>query len=135
MWNLELGFDRPEFLWLLLLVPVFWALSFRCLASLGHVRRLMAIVLRTLVAALFICALAEIQLQRISDKVTVIYLLDQSESIPRTKRELMRDYVVQQVRTHRDARREDRAGVIVFGRDAAIEVPPFDDDVPDTGYV
>ncbi len=133
MRNLLLGFDRPEFLWLLLLLPVFWALSFRSLASLGHLRRLLAIGLRTLVAALFICALAEIQLQRISDKVTVIYLLDQSESIPHAKRELMRDYVVQQVQSHRDARREDRAGVIVFGREAAIEVPPFDDDVPDTG--
>ena len=30
-------------------------------------------------------------------------------------------------------KRDDRAGVIVFGREAAIEVPPFDDDVPDTG--
>ncbi len=133
MWNLELGFDRPEFLWLLLLVPVFWAVSFRTLASLGRLRRLIAIGLRTLVVVLFICALAEIQLQRISEKITVIYVLDQSESIPRPKRELMREYVVQQVHEHRDPRREDRAGVIVFGREAAIEVPPYDDDIPDTG--
>ncbi len=133
MWNLELGFDRPAFLWLLLLVPVFWAVSYRTLASLGHVRRVMAILLRTIVVVLFIFVLAEIQLQRINDKITVIYVLDQSESIPRAKRELMREYVVQQVREHRNAQREDRAGVIVFGREAAIEVPPYDDDVPDTG--
>lgn len=25
--------------------------------------------------------------------------------------------------------REDRAGVIVFGREATIEIPPFDDDI------
>ncbi len=133
MANLELGFDRPEFLWLLLLVPVFWAFSYQSLASLGNARRLLAIGLRTIVVLLFVCALAEMQFQRISEKVTVIYLLDQSESIPRAKRELMRKYVVEDVRAHRDARREDRAGVIVFGREAAIEVPPFDDNVPDTG--
>ena len=79
MWNLEFGFDRPEFLWLLLMLPVFWAFSFRTLASLGNVRRLTAIALRTAVALLFILALAEMQFQRISDKVTVIFLLDQSD--------------------------------------------------------
>ena len=26
--------------------------------------------------------------------------------------------------------REDRAGIVVFGRDASIEIPPFDDDIP-----
>lgn len=133
MWNLEFGFDRPEFLWLLLLLPVFWWLSFRTLASLGNARRLTAILLRTLVVLMFVFAMAEMQFQQVSDKVTVIYLLDQSESIPSPKRELMREYVVQEVQAHRDAQREDRAGVIVFGREAAIEVPPFDDDVPDTG--
>ena len=45
----------------------------------------------------------------------------------------MREYVVRDVRAHRDSKRNDRAGVIVFGREAAIEVPPYDDDVPDTG--
>ncbi len=133
MWNLEFGFDRPEFLWLLLVLPVFWVLSFSSLGSLGHGRRLTVLVLRTLVALLLILALSELQLQRVSDRITVIYLLDQSESIPLPVRELMRTYVIQEVRAHRDPRREDRAGVIVFGRDAAIEVPPYDDDIPDTG--
>ena len=36
-------------------------------------------------------------------------------------------YVNDEVHTHR--RDKDRAGVIVFGRDAAIELPPFDDDL------
>ncbi|MHB8970422.1 MAG: VWA domain-containing protein [Pirellulaceae bacterium] len=133
MWNLGIGFDRPEYLLLLLLVPVLWALSYRTLSSLGRLRRIVAIGLRTLVLTLLVLALAELQLERISDKITVIYLLDQSESIPRIKRELMRDYVIQDVRKNRDATRNDRAGVIVFGREAAIEVPPFDDDIPDTG--
>ena len=133
MERLTLGFDRPEYLLLLLLVPVLWVLSYRTLASLGRVRRLLAIALRTIVLLLIVAALSEMQLERVSEKVTVIYVLDQSESIPRAKRDLMQEYVVRDARTHRDSKRNDRAGVIVFGRDAAIEVPPYDDDVPDTG--
>ena len=36
-------------------------------------------------------------------------------------------YVRDEVHAHR--RGKDRAGVIVFGREAAIELPPFDDDL------
>lgn len=133
MWNLEIGFDRPAYLWLLVLVPSVWLFSYRSLASLGAFRRVLALVLRTLVITLVILALAELQLQRMNDRVTVIYLLDQSASIPRAKRELMRDYVVRDVHAHRRNSRRDAAGVIVFARDAVIEIPPYDDDLPDSG--
>ena len=73
--------------------------------------------------------LAEIQLKRTSDRLTVIYLLDQSMSIPEEQRRTMIDYVNHEVREHRKSESEDRAGVIVFGREAAIEYPPFDDDI------
>ncbi len=76
-------------------------------------------------------ALAGVQLVWVSDRVTVMYLLDQSESIPQAKRQVMLDYVIRSVRRHRDRAREDRAGIVVFGRDASIEIPPFDDDIPE----
>jgi uncharacterized membrane protein len=41
----------------------------------------------------------------------------------------MLDYTVEAVAKHRKDERQDRAGVIVFGRNANIEVPPFDDDI------
>ena len=111
MWNLDIGFDRPEYLLLLLLVPVLWVLSYRTLSSLGPpaADRWRSACGRWS-CCWSSCALAEMQLERVSDKVTVIYLLDQSESIPRAKRELMREYVIQHVRKHRDAQRNDRAG-------------------------
>ena len=56
MERLTIGFDRPEYLLLLLLVPVLWVLSYRTLALLGRVRRLMAIALRTCVLLLIIVA-------------------------------------------------------------------------------
>jgi len=79
MERLTIGFDRPEYLLLLLLVPVLWVLSFRTLALLGRVRRLLAIALRTFVLLLIIAALSEMQLERATEKVTVIYVLDQSD--------------------------------------------------------
>lgn len=135
MRGLEIGFDKPWYLLLLAVVPLLWIFSFKSLAGLGNFRRFLAIALRTLVVILVVLALAEVQLLRTSQKVTVIYLLDQSESIPQERREAMLDYVVKAVAKHRQRDRQDRAGVIVFGRNANIEIPPFDDDVVAIGGV
>lgn len=129
----QIGFNRPEYLVLLAVLPVLWFWSFRSLAGLGRVRRMVILLLTSSVVALLVAALAEVQLQQISDRVTVIYLLDQSESIPSFQREAMMRYVKQEVGRHRNHERGDRAGVIVFGRDPAIEIPPFPADVPDFG--
>ena len=55
------------------------------------------------------------QYQRTSDKLTVIYLLDQSLSIPESRREAMVRYVNASIRDQRKSEKGDRAGVIVFG--------------------
>jgi uncharacterized membrane protein/Mg-chelatase subunit ChlD len=122
-------FDSPWYLLLLALVPLIWILSYRSLSGLGGVRRFIALGLRTLVLVAVVLALAETQWVQRSEKITVMYLLDQSASIPAAPREAMLEYVEREVREHRNAERLDRAGVIIFGREAAIEVPPFDDDV------
>lgn len=126
----RLGFDHPVYLWLLALLPVIWWVGFTRLAALGGVRRILALLFRTVVWSAIVLALAGVQWVRVSDRVTVMYLLDQSESIPQAKRQVMLEYVIRNVRRHRDRTREDRAGIVVFGRDAAIEIPPFDDDIP-----
>ncbi len=86
-------FDEPQWLWLLLLLPLLWALSFRSLSGLGRARRLIVLALRSLVFLLLILALAELQWLRSHDRMTVIYLLDQSVSIPAAQRQAMVDYV------------------------------------------
>lgn len=135
LFKLELGFDKPWYLLLLLLVPALWVFSFHSLAGLGSYRRFCALAFRTMVLVLIVVCLAEVQLRKTSEKVTVIYLLDQSESIPIEKREAMLHYVIEDVAAHRDAAREDRAGVIVFGRNAKIEIPPFDDSIEVLGSI
>lgn len=126
----RLGFDHPGYLWLLLALPLLWLIGYRSLGVLGRFRRWFALFFRTIVWTAVVLALAGVQLVWVSDRVTVMYLLDQSESIPQAKRQLMLDYVVQNVARHRNSAREDRAGIIVFGRDAVIEIPPFEDDIP-----
>lgn len=129
MTGLRIGFETPAFLLLLAVLPVLWFLSYRSLAGLGGLRRWLALLLRTLVTAAVILALAGIQGVWTDDRVTTVYILDQSDSIPPARRQLMLDYVVQSVSSHRDVDRGDKAGLIVFGREAAIEVPPFDDEI------
>jgi len=123
----RVSFDQPWLLTLLLVVPLAWWCTRRSLSALGHRRRLVALVLRSVVLTLVILALAEIQIVRTNDQLSVLYLLDQSLSIPAAAREEMAEVVNRSVAEQREGR--DRAGVIVFGREAAVEIPPFDANV------
>jgi Mg-chelatase subunit ChlD len=123
---LETLFDSPWYLALLALLPAVWWLGWGSLSGLGPIRSWMVLAVRSAVVVVLVLALAEVQFPRTSDKLSVIYLLDQSESIPANRRRAMFDYVVREVSAHRDAGRGDRAGVIVFGREAAVDTPPLD---------
>ncbi len=128
--NISFSFESPWWLLLLVLIPLMWLVSYQPLASLGPGRRLAALLFRSVVLLLLLFALAGIQWVWISDKLTVVYLLDQSDSVSRPKREVMLDYAIKSVQQHRNDQRGDRSGLIVFGREAAIEFPPYDDDLP-----
>lgn len=128
-----LSFERPWFLLLLLILPFLWIFSFNSLAGLGKWRRWIALALRTFVVVLLIGALANTQFQRKTDKLTVIYCLDQSDSIPIALREQMLIYVQEEVARHRREAKNDMAGVIVFGTGAKLESAPFDGRLPLTG--
>ena len=104
-------------------------LAFAALQALGPIRRWFVLALRTLVVLLIVFALAEIQMVRTSQKLAVIYLLDQSVSIPEEQRRAMADYVNAEIKKHRHNDRQDYAGVVVFGRDAATEWAPDDEDI------
>jgi Mg-chelatase subunit ChlD len=124
-----LVFNSPWYLLLLGLLPAMWWFSYGSLSGLGCWRRLMALGFRTLVMLLIVAALAEMQYQRTSDRLTVIYLLDQSLSIPEARRTAMIRYANASIRAQRKDEKGDQAGVIVFGRNAEVEVPPVDFDI------
>ena len=89
-------------------------------------RRLLVCALRSLIVAL-VLAVAEMEIVRSTDRVAVVYLLDQSSSVPPEDRAAMIQYVDTAIAEHRTPR--DMAGVIVFGHEAGIEVPPSDEQI------
>jgi len=130
MFNHSIAFDSPGYLLLLLLLPAMWWLSYAGLSGLGRWRRLIALTLRSLVFGIIVLALADMQYQRRSDQLAVIYLLDQSLSIPTDQRQEMVKYVNASISTHHDSTRNDRYAVIVFGRDASVEIPLISVGIP-----
>lgn len=131
MFGIEFAFEHPWYpIFGVAIVVALWALSYQGLSGLGRFRRVLALVVRSVIVLLLIMALANLHLRRKSDRLTVIYLLDQSASIPLEQREAMVSYVVREVKEHRNDARGDRAAVIVFGRDANIEVAPIEDTLP-----
>ena len=98
MFTYRLAFLSPWYLLLLALIPALWWYSYRKVAGLGSVRRMVVLIMRSLVLLGLILALAEVQIVRTSDRLTVIYLLDQSLSIPVQSREAMIDYVNADIR-------------------------------------
>jgi len=118
----HITFAEPGYLLLLGLLPLVWWIGARSLGGLGPVRRWVVLAMRTLVVLLIVAALAGIQWVRTSDRLTVFYLVDRSLSVPQQQRDAAVDFVAKSIRGHRGPR--DRAGIIVFGDEAAVELPP-----------
>ena len=89
------GFYFSQPWWLvgcILLVPIAW-LGLRNLAALGSVRRVLAIVLRCLVVIILIALLARPMLTRISRRMTLVAVIDRSQSIPSNLQKAALDYL------------------------------------------
>ncbi len=121
-WSVD--FDAPRYLLFLFLLPLFWFVGQRSLQSLNTWRRSCALGLRLAVATLLILALAEPHWLTLMRRLSVMFVVDASNSVRRDEL----DSAVQYVNTaekQRDTTRGDRAGVVVFGRSPAVEVPPI----------
>lgn len=117
-----LRFEQPGYLLLLALLPLVALLSFRSLAGLGGLRRGLAILLRCMVVVLMVLALAGTNRTKLTRDLTVLYLLDRSNSIPRpTQREAF-DFLRQ---SSTKMGPDDRVGVIAFDGSTAVEQLPM----------
>src|SRR5436305_1437651 len=100
--NLSVTVGRPWWLVLLpLILPPLILMSARSLAGLGSLRRALAILLRTAVLSLIVLALADLQIVRRNDKLTTVFLVDASQSIPRELRKSALDYVTESSKKRR----------------------------------
>src|SRR3990172_8808355 len=110
-------FTSPLLLLLLLFLPLLIWLGWPS-RSPSRRRELLSLGLRLLIALLLIAGLAGLEVKRAADELSVVFLVDASDSMPLAARQLALDYVRTALR-HLGPK--DKAGVILFGADALVE--------------
>ena len=119
-------FVWPEAFALMLLAPWVWWLHAAGGSGLGRVRGVVALWTRLALIGLFVMLLAEPRAVRTSDVVAVMYAVDISDSVGReTDDENAQDLALSFVASTMSQKPEgDQAGLVVFGRNSAVELPP-----------
>jgi Mg-chelatase subunit ChlD len=114
-------FGNPWALLLFVLLPFFIWLSRGQLLHLSRLRRWMALVLRLSLLSLLVLALADARWYSRTDALSVIFLVDQSDSVGSSARQDTLDFI-QRALANMPA--DDSAGVVVFGENALVEESP-----------
>jgi len=117
----SIAFEKPQWLWLGALVPLLVVLSLRSLAGLDPVRRVLSLVLRSLVIVVLAASLAEVVTVRTNDDLAIMFLMDRSDSVKGQLRE--QEAYIRAVSGQ--AGPDDRVGVIDFARNAYLEQLPM----------
>jgi len=132
-------FVHPGWLWLLGIVPVLIRLSYRSLAGLGPVRRWVALGMRCALVTLLVLAIAEPRLRKPSENVTVMFVVDRSQSIPTEddpgagrpgtanvdlRWQRVQTFINDSVAKRGPDHRLDQAGAILFGKRPRLVMPP-----------
>ena len=116
-----LVFTRPEWLLLVLLSPWFWWQFVSGMSGLRGTRAFLAQLTRLAIFGLVAMVLAEPRAVRESDALNVIYALDVSDSIGGENVTEALRFIGETAQKHPP---RDKAGLIVFARNAAVELPP-----------
>lgn len=116
-----ISFVFPDALWLVFILLFLWSAALLAPARIAAWRRWSSLVLRTVVVLALIGALAGAQLAQPPDTTTTIFLLDGSDSVAASQRARAEAFIAQALATMPP---DDRAGVIVFGREALVERLP-----------
>ena len=108
--------------WLLLLVLALPVIVWLGWPSRGPSRRreTISLLLRLLIAMLVIVGLAGLEIRRAADGLSVVYLVDHSDSMPAAAQQAALDYVRQAMLKMGP---RDKSAVVIFGGDAVVERP------------
>ena len=116
----EMEFARPWAFALLLFTPWLWWMQAAGHSGLPERRGMWASFIRLMICGLLILVLAEPRAVRTSDIVAVVYNVDVSDSVNEARTQAF-DMVAG---TAAQKPTTDQAGLVVFGRTAAVEYPP-----------
>ena len=119
-WSQRLLFARPASFAFLLVTPWIWWMHVGGFSGLSRFRALVALWLRLILAGLFVMLLAEPRAVRTSDVLSVVYALDVSDSIGEGSTDRALNFVT---KTVYGKPQTDKAGLVIFGRGAAVESP------------
>lgn len=114
-------FARPWAFVLILFSVWVWWLSIAGYGGLSKGRALAALISRLLMLGLFVMLIAEPRSVRVRDVISVVYAVDLSDSIGESSVESALEFVM---KTVTEKPQTDEAGLVVFGRNSAVELPP-----------
>lgn len=113
-------FTRPAAFGLMAVSVWLWWMNLNGYSGLNRSRSLAALLVRLTLAGLFVALIAEPRAVRTSDKLSVVYALDVSDSVGEATAEAA-EFVARSVSQKPPG---DEAGLITFGANAAVELPP-----------
>jgi Ca-activated chloride channel homolog len=121
----RLLFARPGAFALLAVTPWMWWMHVAGYAGLSRFRGILALEIRLILTGLFVVLMADPRAIRTRDEMSVIYALDVSDSVDGNdpEQKMLRSALRFVAGTATTKPQTDRAGLIVFGKNAAVEFP------------
>ena len=117
-----LVFSNPAAFWLSLAgLWVWWMNVAGTRGGLGRGQALAALMIRLVLSGTLVLLLAEPRAVRRSDVLSIVYALDLSDSMGAKVPDQALKFITD---TASQKPQKDEAGLVVFGRDAAVELPP-----------
>lgn len=114
-------FARPWAFVLILFAVWVWWLSVAGYGGLSRGRAQAALLTRLVMLGLFVILIAEPRSVRVRDVISVVYAVDLSDSIGERSVDEALEFVT---KTVTEKPPKDEAGLVVFGRNSAVELPP-----------
>lgn len=113
-------FTRPVAFCLMAVAVWMWWMSLNGYSGLNRSRALTALMVRLVLVGVFVALIAEPRAVRTNDRLSVIYALDISDSVGEATNKAA-EFIATSVATKPP---DDEAGLITFGSNAAVELPP-----------
>ncbi len=120
----RLSFIYPEMLWLLIAVGLIWAVALLPPRRLTPGRFWTSLTLRSIIATALVFAVAGAQLVLPVERLTTVFLLDASDSMPPSTRAQAETFIQEALQQMPPG---DRAAIVVFGGNALVERAPSEE--------
>jgi uncharacterized membrane protein len=120
----RLSFIYPEMLWLLIVVGLIWAVALLPPRRLTPGRFWTSVALRSVIAIALVFAVAGAQLVLPVERLTTVFLLDGSDSMPPSTRAQAETFIQEALQQMPPG---DRAAIVVFGGNALVERAPSEE--------